>query len=93
MDDRLNITYPEITFDPQEMVLEAERRLARRRRRDQWVFLSVILMIGAVMLGSLIYYQVAFVWAQLALMLIISPGVLLLNFILRRSRRGHSHGY
>jgi hypothetical protein len=93
MDKRLDIKFPKIEFDTSAIILEAEHIIEKKQKRDSMIFVGLILLMGSALLISLVYMQQYFIIVQIVLMVIISPLVLLGNFINKFMRKGHSHEY
>lgn len=93
MDKRLEIEFPEIEFDTNDIMMKAEKIIEKKRKRDQIIFLLVIIFLGIVLFQSLINYQSYFIFIQIAFLLILSPTVLLLNYLKSGYVKGHNHEY
>ena len=93
MDKRLDIKFPKIEFDTSVIILEAEHIIEKKQKRDSVIFVGLILLMGSALLISLVYMQQYFIIVQIVLMVIISPLVLLGNFINKFMRKWHSHEY
>lgn len=93
MDEKMKIDYPEFTFDASAIIREAAHRVERKKRQERLLFLALLLVMGLGMVASLLFYLRAYVVFQIALMVIISPVILLVNFTAARTRKGHGHGY
>jgi type IV secretory pathway TrbL component len=93
MDKRLQVDFPDIEFDSSLIIKEAELRIEKKRKHEQLIFIVIIAFLGIVMLLSLICFQQFFIVFQICIMVIVSPIILLFNFLRRESGKGHSHGY
>ncbi len=93
MDKRFQVDFPDIEFDTSSIMKEAQARIEKKRKHDQMLFIVVIAILGVVMLTSLIYFQQFFIVFQISIMVVVSPIILLFNFLRRVSKKGHSHGY
>ncbi len=93
MDRRLEIEFPEIEFDTNDIMIKAEKIIEKKRKRDQSIFLVVIILLGIVLFQSFVNYQNYYIIIQLVILFVISPVVLLLNYINSGFVKGHNHEY
>jgi|LGVE01.1.fsa_nt_gb asparagine N-glycosylation enzyme membrane subunit Stt3 len=92
-DKKIDIVFPEINFDTNEIIIEAERRIKRKNNMDQIKYIAILVVLSIVMIFFLVYYQYYFIIFQVLLMGIISPLVLLYNFYKKIKGKEHNHGY
>ena len=65
MDKRLEIEFPEIEFDTNDIMMKAEKIIEKKRRRDQRIFLVLIILLGIVLFQSFMNYQNYYIIIQL----------------------------
>jgi len=90
-DKKIEIVFPEIDFDTNEIIIEAERRMKRKNEMDWIKYFAILIILSAFMISFLVYFQNYFIVFQALLIGILSPLVLLYNF--HKKIKGKEHNY
>ena len=92
-DKKMDIVFPEINFNANEIIIEAERRIEKKKKNDQIKFIVLLGVFLSIMVSILLYSQSYFIILQVLIMMIISPMVMLYNFYVMTKSKEHAHGY
>lgn len=49
-DKKIDIVFPEINFDTNEIIIEAERRIKRKNNMDQIKYIAILVVLSIVMI-------------------------------------------
>ena len=93
MDKRLEVEFPEIEFNTNDIMIKAEKIIEKKRKRDQSIFLVIIIFLGIVLFQSFVNYQNYYIIIQIVILFVISPVVLLINYMNSGFVKGHHHEY